>query len=185
MRELARLLAGIADPTRLRLLRLLQGRELCVCELVDALRLPQYAVSRQLRELRAMGLAEARRDGRWMHYRLGPAVACTPFVQALIDLISREWEEHPSCRQDDARLARRIGLRRSGQCVVGMRGPCGPARERKRMAVESNRGEEDLRVPGRPRYSRREDLRVRRRGRVAPTGGRGRARARKGSAVRA
>ena len=71
MKDIARVLGMLMDPTRLRLLRLLRQQELCVCELVDTLRMPQYKISRHLRSLRAVGLVEARRDGRWMHYRLG------------------------------------------------------------------------------------------------------------------
>jgi ArsR family transcriptional regulator len=90
MRTLNRILRALADPTRVRILALLDGRdELCVCEIVDALRLPQYAVSRHLRALRAAGLVSARRQGRWMHYRLRPdmrapdrAVAATVCARA-------------------------------------------------------------------------------------------------------
>ena len=64
MKNMCRLLAVLADPTRLRLVRLLLRQELCVCELVDALRMPQYKVSRDLRQMRAIGLVEARRRGR-------------------------------------------------------------------------------------------------------------------------
>jgi len=71
MREILKTLGVLGNPVRLRLRRLLRGQELCVCEFVDALRIPQYAVSRHLRSLRALGLVAARRDWRWMHYRLG------------------------------------------------------------------------------------------------------------------
>ena len=62
---------ALADPTRVRILALLEGRdELCVCEIVEALRVAQYKASRHLRTLKAAGLVSAWRQGRWMHYRL-------------------------------------------------------------------------------------------------------------------
>ena len=62
-----------ADATRRRILLLLLGRgELCVCDLLDVLELPQSKVSRHLGVLRESGLVVARRAGTWMHYRLNP-----------------------------------------------------------------------------------------------------------------
>lgn len=61
---------GFADPTRIRILSLLAAGELCVCDLVDILRLPQPTVSRHLAYLRRMGLVEATRESRFAHYSL-------------------------------------------------------------------------------------------------------------------
>jgi ArsR family transcriptional regulator len=118
MKELARLLEGMADPTRLRLLRLLQGREVCVCELVDALGMPQYAVSRHLQQLRAMGLAEARREGRWMHYRLGMRAVRPGPARDLMAALLRHLDGAPQGKQDDRNLAARLARGRTGRCVM-------------------------------------------------------------------
>jgi len=59
----------LADPTRLRLLNLLDCGETCVCELTDTLRVVQPKISRHLRHLKRAGLVEAQRDGKWIHYR--------------------------------------------------------------------------------------------------------------------
>ena len=61
-----------ADATRLRLLFLLRGCELCVCELVAVLEMPQGKVSRHLAVLRQAGLVRDRRAGTWIHYSLAP-----------------------------------------------------------------------------------------------------------------
>lgn len=66
------LFRAFADPTRLRILHLLAPGELCVCDLVEVLRVPQPKISRHLAYLRRSGLVSARRDGLWMHYRLAP-----------------------------------------------------------------------------------------------------------------
>lgn len=61
---------GFADPTRIRILNLLAAGELCVCDIVDILRLPQPTISRHLAYLRRMGLVEATREAKFAHYRL-------------------------------------------------------------------------------------------------------------------
>lgn len=61
---------GFADPTRIRILSVLAAGELCVCDIVDILRLPQPAISRHLAYLRRMGLVEATREWKFAHYRL-------------------------------------------------------------------------------------------------------------------
>ena len=61
---------GFADPTRIRILSLLVPGELCVCDIVDILGLPQPTVSRHLAYLRRMGLVEATREWKFAHYRL-------------------------------------------------------------------------------------------------------------------
>lgn len=67
---LAALYRALGDPTRLRILRLLQAGDLCVHRLCDALEMRQPAVSHQLRVLRDRGLVLARRDGREVFYRI-------------------------------------------------------------------------------------------------------------------
>ena len=61
---------GFADPTRIRILSVLVAGELCVCDIVDILGLPQPAVSRHLAYLRRMGLVEVTREWKFAHYRL-------------------------------------------------------------------------------------------------------------------
>jgi ArsR family transcriptional regulator len=64
---------GFADPTRIRILSLLAAGELCVCDVVDILGLPQPAVSRHLAYLRRTGLVEVTRDAKFAYYRLAAA----------------------------------------------------------------------------------------------------------------
>jgi len=65
-----RLFQGLADRTRLRLLNLMADQEVCVCYFVEILDAPQPTISRHLAYLRRAGLVAARRDGKWMHYRI-------------------------------------------------------------------------------------------------------------------
>jgi ArsR family transcriptional regulator len=66
----SRTLKVIAEPNRLKILCLLRRREMCVCEMVEALDLPQNLVSHHLRVLREEGLVRDRRDAQWVHYSI-------------------------------------------------------------------------------------------------------------------
>jgi ArsR family transcriptional regulator, arsenate/arsenite/antimonite-responsive transcriptional repressor len=68
--DLVRLFAALADPTRLRILNLMQSREVCVCYFVEILEQGQPKISRHLAYLRRAGIVAARRDGKWMHYSI-------------------------------------------------------------------------------------------------------------------
>ncbi len=61
---------GLSDPTRLRIVALLLEQELCVCDLMAVLQLPQSTVSRHMIRLKAAGLVADRRAGKWVHYCL-------------------------------------------------------------------------------------------------------------------
>ncbi len=119
MKNMTRLLAALTHPTRLRLVRLLLREELCVCELVDALRIPQYKVSRHLGRLRSAGLVEARRNGRWMYYGIGRRAELNALQRDLLKVLDIHLDGIPEVRKDELRLSRRLAMRRSGRCVVG------------------------------------------------------------------
>jgi ArsR family transcriptional regulator, arsenate/arsenite/antimonite-responsive transcriptional repressor len=75
MKKTAQLFKALSDETRLRILALLSGGELCVCDLMAVLELPQSTVSRHLAYLRNAGLVEDRRQGVWMYYQLAAPAA--------------------------------------------------------------------------------------------------------------
>lgn len=68
----ARLFHALSDETRLRIVRMLQDGERCVCELTGALDAAQSRLSFHLRTLREAGLVSDRRAGRWVYYSLVP-----------------------------------------------------------------------------------------------------------------
>jgi ArsR family transcriptional regulator, arsenate/arsenite/antimonite-responsive transcriptional repressor len=65
-----RFFQALGDNTRLRLLNLIGEQEVCVCYFVEILGGPQPKISRHLAYLRSAGIVEARREGKWMHYRI-------------------------------------------------------------------------------------------------------------------
>jgi ArsR family transcriptional regulator len=81
---LAQLFRALADPTRLRLLNLMAEQEVCVCYFTEVIAVPQPKISRHLAYLRAAGLVAARREGKWMHYRL-----VTPTDSHVAEILSR------------------------------------------------------------------------------------------------
>src|ERR1700727_2379936 len=91
--ELPRLFAALADRTRLRLLNLMNGREVCVCFFVEILKQGQPKISRHLAYLRRAGLVQARREGKWMHYRMErPA---DPGAASILDATLKSFETDP------------------------------------------------------------------------------------------
>jgi ArsR family transcriptional regulator len=112
-------LSALAEPIRLRLVRMLLREELCVCELEDVLDMPQYAVSRHLAALRRAGLVETERVGRWIYYRIPRAVGPQGRYREMLVVIAEQVDGTVEGARDDKRLAERVALRRYGRCVVG------------------------------------------------------------------
>ena len=101
--SLARFFAALADPTRLRLLNLINGREVCVCYFVEILGQSQPKISRHLAYLKRAGIVEARREGKWMHYRIRDLNAdAAPILAAALDRLRSD----PAMLADLARLDR-------------------------------------------------------------------------------
>jgi ArsR family transcriptional regulator, arsenate/arsenite/antimonite-responsive transcriptional repressor len=96
------LFRALADPTRLRLLNLMGDREICVCYFVEILEISQPKVSRHLAYLRRAGIVAARREGKWMHYRLlKPRDGC---AASILRETLKHLRERPEMRRDVARL---------------------------------------------------------------------------------
>jgi ArsR family transcriptional regulator len=93
---------AFSDRTRLRILNLLRGGEICVCDLVDVLDAHQPLVSRHLAYLRRAGLVLARKEGLWMHYRLAPAGS--EFHRSLLHCLECCFGAVPELAQDAKRL---------------------------------------------------------------------------------
>lgn len=89
---------ALADKTRLRLLNLMREDEICVCFFSEVLEESQPKISRHLAYLRNAGIVEARRDGKWMHYRIIKPE--NPFAaQVLEDTL--QWLDSQAEMQED------------------------------------------------------------------------------------
>jgi len=99
------LFRALADRTRLRLLNLIADREICVCYFVDILKTSQPKISRHLAYLRRAGIVAARRQGRWMHYRL--LEPRDPVASAILKETLAHLRQSPEMERDLAKLAMR------------------------------------------------------------------------------
>src|SRR3954465_12974372 len=95
---------AFSDRTRLGILNLLGGGELCVCDLIGVLGVPQAKVSRHLAYLRRAGLVRARKDGLWSYYSLTPAKGA--FHTKLLECLACCFNDVPELAKDAARLGR-------------------------------------------------------------------------------
>lgn len=113
---------ALADPTRLRIARLLAmtKEESCLCELVDSLLEPQYKLSRHLKILRQSGLLTAEKEGRWVYHRV---VTGRPYLTRLWATIRVVPDADGKFAADLARFRKRMGLREAGRCRVGIQTP--------------------------------------------------------------
>jgi ArsR family transcriptional regulator len=102
--DLAALFAALADTTRLRLLNLMAGREVCVCYFVEILRQSQPKISRHLAYLRKAKIVSARREGKWMHYRI--SVPADTGAAAILDAALASLRSNPQMQADSVRLDR-------------------------------------------------------------------------------
>jgi ArsR family transcriptional regulator, arsenate/arsenite/antimonite-responsive transcriptional repressor len=102
--QLESLFQALGDRTRLRLLNLLASGEICVCFLVEVLGEPQPKISRHLAYLRREGLVAARRDGKWIHYRL--AEPSSPLVESVMEAVTSALCCEATMQRDRAALGR-------------------------------------------------------------------------------
>jgi ArsR family transcriptional regulator len=118
MHDVERLFRALGDADRLRILNLLLHEKdgACVCELVDALRLPQYQASRQLGVLRDAGLVSGEKRGTWVYYRIASGLPALDMA-ALESL--RDHLDSATAVDDRDRFVKRLRLREEGVCTVG------------------------------------------------------------------
>ena len=107
------LLKAFADETRLRILRLLSGGELCVCDLMSVIKAPQPKISRHLAYLRRHGLVETKREGQWIYYSL--VKPSGGFHKRLLGCLDDGLDEAPVFSKDKKTLAG-LDCRKSGCC---------------------------------------------------------------------
>ena len=102
--NLERFFQALGDRTRLRLLNLIGEQEICVCYFVEILGQPQPKISRHLAYLRSAGIVEARREGKWMHYRIvmPPIVGAAQVLRQTLSWLKEERD----MQADRAKLSR-------------------------------------------------------------------------------
>lgn len=100
--DLEKFFQALGDRTRLRLVNLMAEGEICVCFLVEVLDQPQPTISRHLAYLRRAGLVTARRDGKWMSYRLTPPENAT--ARRIFEAVLESLRTDREMKSDHVRL---------------------------------------------------------------------------------
>ncbi len=93
---------ALSDRTRLRIMHMLGGGELCVCDIVRVLDVPQPTASRHLAYLRCAGLVKCRKQGLWCYYRL--AEPTSAFHEKLVECVASCCQDLPQLSRDAKRL---------------------------------------------------------------------------------
>ena len=92
MKRLTRLMKALSDQNRLKVIKMLQKRRMCVCELQAALGIAQPTVSSHLKVLEAAGIVESSKEGQWVNYSLvenGP-----DYGRAILENVKALLEDH-------------------------------------------------------------------------------------------
>ncbi|MGH7492737.1 MAG: ArsR/SmtB family transcription factor [bacterium] len=131
------LFKALGDETRLRLVNLFlrTDDDICVCEMVDALALPQYQISKHLAILKNAGLLQAKRRGTWVYYRLDHEESS--FLRDFFKVLSRHLEQERFAN-DAEKLLHRMALREEGKCIVGFVSVAEITRDLRQRKVKKN-----------------------------------------------
>ena len=103
MREFIKVMKALSDPNRVKMIKLLQRRVLCVCEIQDALGLAQSTASKHLKILEEAGLITFSKERLWVNYRLTDG-AKNPYVASLLGNLRHWLEEDEEVQRMTARL---------------------------------------------------------------------------------
>ena len=95
---------AVADPSRVRILKLLEAGELCVCQITTVLELAPATVSKHLAGLKTAGLVQQRRDGKWVYYRLAER-DFNAYARSFLDLVVASLKDDPTTAEDRRVLA--------------------------------------------------------------------------------
>jgi len=99
LKQSARIFKALSDETRLRILKMLEQRPLCVCEIQYVLKGSQPNVSHHLKTLYDAGLVESKKDGLWVDYRL-PDKPATPLHASALSLVRNGLSRDPVVKKD-------------------------------------------------------------------------------------
>jgi ArsR family transcriptional regulator, arsenate/arsenite/antimonite-responsive transcriptional repressor len=104
-RDYINIFKSLSDPNRIRIVKMLAERELCMCEIRSVLDLSNSTVSKHLTILRDAGLVLDTKDGKWVNFRLNDK-SVHPFVRSLIVLIKKSFDDDDEIQEDAVKLRR-------------------------------------------------------------------------------
>ena len=112
MKKFTKVMKALSDPSRVRILKMLQRKQMCVCEIQKALGIAQSTASKHLKILEEAGLTTYKKDGLWVNYTLADG-SDSPYAATMLGNI-RHWLEN---EEEIAELSRQIfDIRREDIC---------------------------------------------------------------------
>jgi ArsR family transcriptional regulator len=102
MKELSKIFKALSDPNRIRILKMLEMRHLCVCEITDILQLATSTVSKHLAVLRDAGLILDRKENKWVNFYLNDS-SPKEYVRDMLPLFKKWLVDDETVRQDRER----------------------------------------------------------------------------------
>jgi len=97
MDEMIEIFKTLSDMTRIRILNLLTQGELCVCDIMNVLSLPQSTISRHLAILKTSGLISSRKEGLWHYYKLNQD---SELAKDLLRILKKNWKNNVESARD-------------------------------------------------------------------------------------
>ena len=94
MKDFIKVMKALSDPNRVKILKLLQQKTMCVCELQGALQISQPSVSKHLKLLEEAGLVDYKKEGLWVNYCLADGKA-SPYAASLLGNLKHWLEDDP------------------------------------------------------------------------------------------
>jgi len=152
--------SAVADPSRVRILKLLEPGELCVCQITAVLDLAPATISKHLALLKSAGLVQQRREGKWVYYRLA-GHALNDYARPFLSLVANSLCDDSTIAEDRRLLALVLATPVQLVCEQGRAALsqaavcCNPSRSRSRPnRVASTSRENDV-TPLQHRQSKR------------------------------
>jgi ArsR family transcriptional regulator len=113
MKDFVKVMKALSDPNRVKMLKMLQHRPMCVCEIQAALEIAQPTVSKHLKGLEEAGLVRCEKDGLWANYTLSDG-SSSPYVASLLGNLRHWLDQEPEIAGliDKTKEIRRENLRK-------------------------------------------------------------------------
>jgi DNA-binding transcriptional ArsR family regulator len=111
LRDYELVMKSVADPTRVRILKLLEKGEMCVCQIIAILEFSQSTISKHLFLLKMAHLVKERKEGKWVHYSLNSSGGGSPYARKMLQSLRGWLNDDPVVGKDRKReaMARKMG----------------------------------------------------------------------------
>ena len=112
MEDFIELMKALSDPNRVKIVKMLQHKTMCVCEMREALQVSQPSVSKNLKILEEAGLVEFSREGLWVNYQLSDG-SRSPYVASILGHL-RHWLQNEPVMEN--LLKKNLHIHRDAVC---------------------------------------------------------------------